>query len=96
MPNAASYTLYYSVNGSLPSDGIGQKIENATSPCVITDLVNGNPHVFRLRAPRVSKKERLVSEVGFVSPAELAPSIAEFEGWSQICIRAICDGSLRL
>ena len=56
----------------------------------------GIVHVFRLRAPRVSKKERLVSEAGFVSAAELAPSIAEFEGWSQICIRAICDGSLRL
>ena len=56
----------------------------------------GIVHVFRLGAPRVSKKERLVSEAGFVSAAELAPSIAEFEGWSQICIRAICDGSLRL
>ena len=56
----------------------------------------GIVHVFRLRAPRVSKKERLVSEAGFVSAAELAPSIAEFEGWSQICIRAICGGSLRL
>ena len=56
----------------------------------------GIVHVFRLGAPRVSKKERLVSEAGFVSAAELAPSIAEFEGWSQICIRAICDGTLRL
>jgi predicted NUDIX family phosphoesterase len=56
----------------------------------------GIVHVFRLRAPSVSKKERLVSEAGFVSAAELAASIAEFEGWSQICIGAICDGSLRL
>jgi predicted NUDIX family phosphoesterase len=56
----------------------------------------GIVHVFRLRAPRVSKKERLVSEAGFMSAAELVPSIAEFEGWSQICLRAICDGTLRL
>jgi predicted NUDIX family phosphoesterase len=56
----------------------------------------GIVHVFRLRAPRVSKKERLVSEAGFMSAAELAGSIAEFEGWSQICIRAISDGTLTL
>jgi predicted NUDIX family phosphoesterase len=56
----------------------------------------GIVHVFRLQAPRVSKKERLVSEAAFISTAELAPSIAEFEGWSQVCIQAICDGSLTL
>jgi len=56
----------------------------------------GIVHVFSLQEPRVAKRERLVSEAGFMSAAELAPSIAEFEGWSQICIRAICDGSLTL
>ena len=56
----------------------------------------GIVHVFRLRAPRVSKKERLVSEAGFMPTAELGLSIGEFEGWSQICIRAICDGTLTL
>jgi predicted NUDIX family phosphoesterase len=56
----------------------------------------GIVHVFRLQAPRVSKKERLVSEAGFMSAAELAQSVAEFEGWSQICIRAIGDGTLTL
>jgi predicted NUDIX family phosphoesterase len=56
----------------------------------------GIVHVFRLKAPRISKRERLVSEARFTSVAELAPSIAEFEGWSQICVRAICDGTLTL
>jgi predicted NUDIX family phosphoesterase len=56
----------------------------------------GIVHVFRLQAPRVFKRERLVSEAGFMSKAELAASIAEFEGWSQICIRAISDGTLTL
>ncbi len=56
----------------------------------------GIVHVFSLRAPRVSKRERLVSEAGFMSTVELAASIAEFEGWSQICARAICDGTLTL
>jgi predicted NUDIX family phosphoesterase len=56
----------------------------------------GIVHVFKLRAPRVTKRERLVSEAGFMSAAELAASIAEFEGWSQICIRAILDGTLTL
>lgn len=56
----------------------------------------GIVHVFKLREPRVSKRERLVSEAGFIPTAELAASIAEFEGWSQICIRAICDGTLTL
>lgn len=56
----------------------------------------GIVHVFRLQAPRVSKRERLVSEASFMSKAELAASIPEFEGWSQICIRAIGDGILTL
>ncbi|MBN2551803.1 MAG: fibronectin type III domain-containing protein [Spirochaetales bacterium] len=50
VPHTQSYTLYYTTNGSLPSEEVGQTVENAASPCVISGLRNGNMHVFQLRA----------------------------------------------
>jgi hypothetical protein len=49
VPGTASYTLYYSDNGSLPSESVGTKRTNVSSglslPCV-----NGNLYIFRLKA----------------------------------------------
>lgn len=48
VPHTMSYTLSYTTNGFLPSDQVGVKMEQVSSPCVITGLTNGNLHVFRL------------------------------------------------
>jgi hypothetical protein len=72
VPNAASYTLYYSINGSLPSDEVGVKLENVTSPCIISNLFNGNLQVFRLRAvPREGWPECLSDYVKLIPLSEL-------------------------
>lgn len=56
----------------------------------------GIVHVFTLSQPRVSKRERLVTESRFLPIEELRRSVDEYEGWSQICIRGISEGALRL
>jgi hypothetical protein len=50
VPLAQSYTLYYTTNGSLPSQEYGTVADNVTSPCVLSGLRNGYKHVFLLRA----------------------------------------------
>jgi hypothetical protein len=55
-PEASSYTLFYSTNGTLPSETYGLKIAGITesytseSPLVISELRNGSLHVFQLQA----------------------------------------------
>ena len=50
VPLASDYTLYYTDNGSMPSEQYGSKVEHATSPHPLTNLVNGSRHVFVLQA----------------------------------------------
>jgi hypothetical protein len=50
VPHTASYTLYYTTNGSLPSEQNGKKQEGVVSPCVLQNLANGNLHVFQIKA----------------------------------------------
>ena len=78
VPNTTGYALYYSINGSLPTDTVGIKLENVTSPCVISNLVNGNLHVFRLQAiPREGWPECLSDYVKLIplSDQTLAPQV---------------------
>jgi len=51
VPLTSRYTLYYTTNGTYPSEGYyDHKIESVTSPYTITGLTNGNAHVFLLKA----------------------------------------------
>jgi hypothetical protein len=50
VPLADSYTLYYTDNGSLPSELYGGKMEDVTSPHPLANLQNGSRHVFVLQA----------------------------------------------
>jgi len=50
IPFTAGYDLYYSTNGTLPSESFGTRIEGVSSPCTVTGLDNGSMCVFRLRA----------------------------------------------
>jgi len=53
---AASYDVYYTTDGSLPNENYGESIKDISeaytsdNPLVITGLVNGKPHVFKLIA----------------------------------------------
>ncbi len=46
----------------------------------------GIVHVFRLAEPRVEKREAMITNVGFKTPAELAGLRENLETWSQICV----------
>ena len=50
VPNTASYDLYYSTNGTQPSENYGNYVSGVTSPYILANLENGNMHVFRLKA----------------------------------------------
>ncbi len=50
VPLTASYSLYYTDNGTYPSQNYGNKVESVASPYTMTGLTNGNAHVFLLQA----------------------------------------------
>ena len=52
VPNTTGYVLYYSTDGSLPSDSNGNQVELSadTTAFALDGCVNGNAYCFRLRA----------------------------------------------
>jgi hypothetical protein len=79
VPHTSSYTLYYTNNGALPSEQVGQKVLNATSPCVLSGLPDGNMYVFQLKAvPESGWPESISDYVKAIplSPQTLAPRVA--------------------
>jgi predicted NUDIX family phosphoesterase len=46
----------------------------------------GVVHVVELSAPQASKRESAITEVGFLTPAELRSERESLESWSQICL----------
>ncbi|MCX7038216.1 MAG: hypothetical protein NT005_03650 [Spirochaetes bacterium] len=78
VPHTSSYVLYYSTNGSLPSEQVGQSVLNATSPCVLSGLPDGNLHVFQLKAvPESGWPESVSDYIKTIplSPQTLAPQV---------------------
>lgn len=47
----------------------------------------GIVHVFDLEAPKVRPREESILETGFADPLELVRDLADFETWSQICLK---------
>ena len=54
VPLAASYSLYYTNNGSNPSENYGEQVVDVTSPYPISNLKNGSLHAFLLQAHSTS------------------------------------------
>ncbi len=48
--DGATYTVYYTTNGTLPSESYGAQIVVAAPPYDVTGLSNGSMHVFLLKA----------------------------------------------
>jgi predicted NUDIX family phosphoesterase len=46
----------------------------------------GVVHVFRLAEPKVQKREAMITNLGFLSKAELQARRENLETWSQICV----------
>ena len=49
----------------------------------------GIVHVFRLTEPRVEKREAMITNVGFLSKAELLARRENLETWSQLCVDSL-------
>ncbi len=46
----------------------------------------GVVHVFKLATDNVSKREQMITNLGFLTPEELAARRDNLESWSQICV----------
>ena len=86
VPMADSYTLYYTTNGTLPSENYGSRIDNVTSPYSMSSLENGELHVFKLKA-NSSEGEDNWSHVEYAIPLSertLAPRV--YDEYEQISL----------
>jgi hypothetical protein len=50
IPGATSYTVYYTTNGTLPTESYGQTVTVSAPPYELASLKNGALHVFLLKA----------------------------------------------
>jgi len=85
--DASSYSIYYTGNGSLPSESYGMQIDGLTStydadnPYTISGLANGRLHVFQLAAHGASTTWTSdYVEVLPLSPLTLAPQTVALDG----------------
>ncbi|HJX40274.1 MAG TPA: hypothetical protein VJ345_02335, partial [Anaerolineales bacterium] len=76
VPLSASYSVFYTTDGSLPSESYGNRIDGiASSPRTVTGLANGARHVFLLKSVSSSGPDNLSSMVEAIplSEATLSP-----------------------
>ena len=76
VPLADHYTIYYEKTNAIPNELYSPRIENAVSPFVLSNLINGNMHVFLLRAHSSSGGDNW-SEAGAGHPALAGPPGAD-------------------
>jgi predicted NUDIX family phosphoesterase len=53
----------------------------------------GIVHLFDLEAPKVRPREKSMLHTGFAPPEELIQDLDQFETWSQLCLRYLCDAA---
>jgi len=70
VPETESYTLYYSADGSLPSESVGQTIMNAISPFTLDSLKNGSLYTFRLKS--IARAGLIDSQSGYIQAIPLS------------------------
>jgi hypothetical protein len=84
VPDALSYTVHYTTNGTPPSVNYGKKVENITtvpteaSPLIIDELDNGNMHAFLLQAHSSNPGDLWLSDTEKaipLSPLTLSPKV---------------------
>lgn len=78
VPLAEEYTVYYTINGSLPSTTYGTEVSGASPGMEITGLPNGALCIFRLHATSAGAPEAWSDYVRSIplSPITLAPHVA--------------------
>lgn len=82
VPMSETYTLFYTTDGSQPSEFYGTAIADVTSPYTLSSLGNGARHVFLLRSISGGSVEDFSDYVESIplSPATLQPTLRETTG----------------
>lgn len=77
VPMSTSYSLLYTTNGYIPSDSYGNRMDNVSSPLVMTGLQNGAEHVFKLFSSSSQGDDNWSDAVRAIplSAATLAPTV---------------------
>ena len=75
VPLADHYTIYYEKTNAIPNELYSLKIEDVSSPLIISNLVNGNMHTFLLRSHSTEGEDNWseIAKAIPLSPAQLAP-----------------------
>jgi len=79
VPGASSYTVYYTTNGTIPSENYyAGKVENAISPFTLNNCTNGSVHGFLLEAvyPAANSSWSDPLQVLPLSSQSLAPMVS--------------------
>ncbi|MCK4515979.1 MAG: hypothetical protein KAU31_12015, partial [Spirochaetaceae bacterium] len=91
VPLSESYSLYYTTNGTYPSESYGYGMDNVESPLMLSNLQNGSLHVFLLQSHSSSGGDNWSEFVKAIplSPLTLAPVVEpEYEQlrvtWAEI------------
>ncbi len=86
VPGASGYTIYYTSNGTLPTETFGQSVSLAGTSYDLTGLRNGAPHTFLLKAALTAGGAYYSSYVTSIplSPLTLAPLVTG--GYRQISL----------
>jgi predicted NUDIX family phosphoesterase len=56
----------------------------------------GIVHLWTLAEPKVSKKEQMITQMGFMTPAQLQQVKDEMETWSQLCLGGLDEMAKRV
>ena len=83
VPFAESYTIYYEESDIIPNEEYSPSIPDAVSPCPISDLTNGEMHVFLLQAQSSTGEDNWSNIVRAIplSSADLSPILTpRFDG----------------
>lgn len=77
VPLSERYTVYYEKTNAIPNGLFSLKIENATSPLVVSNLKNGDMHAFLLRSYSSLGEDNWSNVIKAIplSPAHLAPML---------------------
>ncbi|MDA3809820.1 MAG: hypothetical protein PF518_05745 [Spirochaetaceae bacterium] len=79
VPLSESYTLYYTTNGTYPSEGYGEKLEKISSPFTLKNLQNGSRHIIQLKSESLSGEDNYSNYTAVIplSGTTLLPYINE-------------------
>lgn len=75
------------------SDHVVALLNDDSNP--VGEVHLGIVHCWRLREPKVGKREQMITQMGFMSPAELEAERDHLESWSRLCLDSLAEMSYK-